>query len=273
MQLFRTVMLSLGSLGLWLACQEAYADWALNMPEGVTPISHEAYRLHMIILWVCVAIGIGVFGVMFYSIYKHRKSKGAVAANFHESHAVEVLWTVIPFLILVAMAIPATRALIMMEDSSGAKITLKATGYQWMWQYEYVEDGISFYSRLDEKSNSARQLGSGIDPATVENYLLAVDNPVVLPVNTKVRILTTANDVIHAWWVPALGGKKDAIPGFINEMWVQIEEPGIYRGQCAELCGKDHGFMPIVVKAVSAEEYRQWVAAQKAGNTAQQASL
>lgn len=273
MQPLRTVMLSLGAVGLGSACREAYADWAVNMPVGVTPISQEAYELHMIIFWICVVIGIGVFGVMFYSIYKHRKSKGAVAANFHENHIVEVIWTVIPFLILVGMAIPATRTLIKMEDTRNAEITLKVTGYQWMWQYEYLEDEVSFFSRLDAASNLARVTGSGIDPYTVEHYLLNVDKPVVLPVDTKVRILTTASDVIHAWWVPELGGKKDAIPGFINEMWVLIEKPGVYRGQCAELCGKDHGFMPIVVEAVSKEEYRRWINEQKAGAQSQHASL
>lgn len=250
------------------------ADWAVNMPVGVTPISREVYGLHMTIFWVCVAIGVGVFGVMLWSIFHHRKSRGVKAASFHEHHMVEVIWTVIPFLILVTMAVPAAKTLIRMEDTRDADLTLKVTGYQWMWQYEYLEDGISFYSRLDAESNKARQLDSGIDPESVSHYLLNVDNPVVLPVNKKIRILTTANDVIHAWWVPALGVKKDAIPGFINEMWTLIEEPGIYRGQCAELCGKDHGFMPIVVKAVSEEEYRQWVAEQTAkSGAAETASL
>lgn len=273
MQPFRTVMLSLGSLGLLSASPGAYADWAVNMPVGVTPISQAAYQLHMTIFWICVVIGIGVFGVMFYSMYKHRKSKGAVAANFHEHHLIEVIWTVIPFLILIGMAIPATRTLIEMEDTRNAEITLKVTGFQWMWRYEYIEDEVSFFSRLDAESNFARLKGSGINPRTVEYYLLNVDKRVVLPVDTKVRILMTANDVIHAWWVPELGGKKDAIPGFINEMWVLIEEPGVYRGQCAELCGKDHGFMPIVVEAVSKEDYRRWIEDQKAGTASQQVSL
>lgn len=263
MQTFKAALWALLGSAICLASQSVSADWALNMPVGVSPISKEVYDLHMTIFIVCCVIGAGVFGVMFYSIYKHRKSKGAVAANFHESHLVELIWTVIPFVILIAMAIPATKTLIKMEDTSDAEITLKATGYQWMWGYEYVEDGISFFSRIDAESNKARQLNSGIDPRTVDNYLLNVDKEVVLPINTKIRILTTANDVIHAWWVPELGGKKDAIPGFINHMWTLIEKEGVYRGQCAELCGKDHGFMPIVVRAVSKEDYRKWVAEQK----------
>lgn len=240
----------------------ARADWALNMPRGVTPLSQDIYGLHMTIFWICVIIGIGVFGVMFYSIWKHRKSRGEKAANFHENHVVEIVWTVIPFFILVGMAVPATRTLIDMEDTSGAEMTLKVTGYQWMWHYDYLDHDVSFYSRLDAESNRARQVRSGEDVRRVPHYLLNVDKPVVLPVDTRIRVLTTAADVIHAWWVPELGGKKDAIPGFINEMWIEIQEPGVYRGQCAELCGKDHAFMPIVVEAVSKEEYRNWVAEQ-----------
>jgi cytochrome c oxidase subunit 2 len=232
------------------------------MPRGVTPISREVYDLHMTIFWICVIIGIGVFGVMFWSIIRHRKAAGAKAAKFHENHTVEIIWTIIPFFILVGMAVPAAKTLIMMEDTRNADLTIKVTGFQWMWKYDYLEDGVSFYSRLDAESNKARQLNSGIDPNEVPNYLLNVDKPVVVPINKKIRILATANDVIHAWWVPELGIKKDAIPGFINEMWTLIEEPGTYRGQCAELCGKDHGFMPIVVIAVTEEEYRQWVAEQ-----------
>jgi cytochrome c oxidase subunit 2 len=247
----------------------ARADWAVNMPKGVTELSREIYDLHMIIFWICVIIGAGVFGVMFWSIVHHRKSRGAKAANFHENHVVEIVWTVIPFLILVGMAVPATRTLIKMEDTSGTEMTVKVTGYQWMWHYDYLDNDIAFYSRLDAASNAARQLDSDTDPREVPDYLLNVDNPLVLPVDTKIRILTTAGDVIHAWWVPELGGKKDAIPGYINEMWVNIDEPGTYRGQCAELCGKDHGFMPIVVKAVSKEAYREWVAEQ-GGQTGQQ---
>ena len=196
---------------------------------------------------------------MFYSIFHHRKSKGAKPASFHESTTVEIIWTVIPFVILVGMAVPATKTLIMMEDTRDSEITLKVTGYQWMWKYDYVEDNVSFFSKLDNNSNEARQLGSKIDVNQVDNYLLNVDNEVVLPTDTKVRILLTASDVIHAWWVPEITGKKDAIPGYINELWVDIKKPGVYRGQCTELCGKDHGFMPIVVRAVPKQEYVKWV--------------
>ena len=241
----------------------ASADWETNMPIRVTPTSEIAYDIHMLIFYITVVIGILVFGAMLYSIIYHRKSIGAKPAQFYESTKVEIIWTVIPFIILVGMAIPATKALILMEDTRDSEITLKVTGYQWMWQYEYLEDDVSFFSKIDDESNKARQLNSGIDVNQVKNYLRNVDNIVVLPTNTKIRILLTANDVIHAWWVPELGGKKDAIPGYINELWVDIKKPGIYRGQCAELCGKDHGFMPIVVQAVSKTEYHKWVSIQQ----------
>ena len=241
----------------------ALAEWETNMPRGVTPTSEVAYDLHMLIFYITVVIGIVVFGAMLYSIMYHRKSLGYKPAKFHESTKVEIIWTVIPFIILVGMAVPATKALIMMEDTRDSEITLKVTGYQWMWQYEYLEDNVTFFSKIDTESNTARRLNSGVDVKNVNNYLRNVDNAVVLPINTKVRILLTANDVIHAWWVPELGGKKDAIPGYVNEIWVDIQEPGTYRGQCAELCGKDHGFMPIVVHAVSKPEYYKWVGIQK----------
>lgn len=250
------------------AVMAALSDMPLNLTQGVTEISQRVYDLHMIILYIVTVIGILVFGVMCWSIFYHRKSRGAVAAQFHHSTTAEIIWTVIPIFILVAMAVPATKTLIFMEQTSDADMTVKVTGYQWKWKYDYMEDGISFFSSLDQKSNEARQMNSGIDPNTVDNYLLDVDNPVVLPINTKVRILTTAADVIHAWWVPDLGWKRDAIPGFINDNWTYIKEPGTYRGQCAELCGKDHGFMPIVVKAVTKEEYAVWVAEQKAAQAA-----
>jgi len=251
-----------------LAPASALADWQLNMEPGVTSISRNAYDLHMMVLWLCTIIGVLVFGVMFWSIFHHRKSRGAQAAHFHESTTVEVIWTLVPFLILVGLAVPATRALIHIEDASDADMTILVTGYQWKWHYKYLEDDIEFFSSLDPASNRARQLGSGQDPAAVDNYLLAVDNPVVIPVGRKVRFLTTANDVIHAWWVPALGFKRDAIPGFVNESWAMVEEPGIYRGQCAELCGRDHGFMPIVVDARPAEAFEAWAAEFKAKNQA-----
>jgi cytochrome c oxidase subunit 2 len=243
-----------------LASSGAMAAWELNMPVGVTPISRDVYDLHMLILWICVAIGVVVFGVMFVSIVLHRKAAGHKAAHFHHSTLAEILWTVGPFIILVALAIPATKTLIAMEDTSDAELTIKVTGYQWLWKYEYIEDGVSFYSSLAPSSRNAIYR----DPWQVDNYLLEVDNALVLPVGKKVRFLLTADDVIHAWWVPALGMKKDAIPGFINEIWAVIDEQGTYRGQCAELCGKDHGFMPIVIEARSDADYKQWVVAYKA---------
>ena len=252
-----------GLLALLALAAPAGAEYGLNMPRGVTPYSAEVYDLHMLILWICVAIGLLVFGAMFVAILLHRKSRGHQAAQFSHSTRAEIIWTVIPILILVAMAVPATRTLIYMEQTGDADMTVKITGYQWKWKYDYVEDGLSFLSNLDPESNRARQLRSGIDPASVQDYLLNVDNPLVLPTNTKVRFLITSDDVIHSWWVPEFGWKRDAIPGFINEAWVTIEQPGIYRGQCAELCGKDHGFMPIVVVAKSPAEYTAWVADQK----------
>jgi cytochrome c oxidase subunit 2 len=241
----------------------AFAELKLNMTEGVTSISQQAYGLHMLVLWIVTIVGIAVFAVIIYSLIYHRKSKGAVAAQFHESTTVEVIWTVVPLVVLVLIAIPATKTLLHIEDASNPDITIKVTGWQWKWQYEYLDEGINFFSNLDAKSNEARQRNSGVDVRTVEHYLLDVDNPIVIPVGKKVRFLTTANDVIHSWWVPALGMKRDAIPGYINEFWTRVDEPGVYRGQCAELCGKDHGFMPIVVKAVSDSEYQSWVKGQK----------
>ena len=239
------------------------AEYKLNMTEGVTSISRDAHDLHMLVLWIVTIVGIAVFGVIIYSLINHRKSKGAVAAQFHESTTIEVIWTIIPLVVLVLIAIPATKTLLEIEDTSNPDVTIKVTGWQWKWQYEYLDEGISFFSNLDAKSNEARQRNSGIDVKTVEHYLLNVDKPIIVPVGKKVRILTTSNDVIHSWWVPALGMKRDAIPGYINEFWTRIDEPGVYRGQCAELCGKDHGFMPIVVKAVTDSEYQSWVKEQK----------
>ncbi len=242
----------------------AMAAWELNMPKGVTDISHDVWDMHMLAFWIMCVVAFGVFGAMAYSIVKHRKSKGATPAGFHESTAIEVVWTVIPFIILIVLALPAARTLIVQEDDSGSEMTIKITGYQWMWQYEYPDSGVSFYSRLSDASREARVLGSDIDVNTVENYLLDVDKPLVIPVDTKVRLLLTSNDVIHAWWVPDFAIKKDAIPGFINTMWTKVNETGTYRGQCTELCGRDHGFMPIVVEVVEKGEYEQWLAAQVA---------
>jgi cytochrome c oxidase subunit 2 len=237
------------------------------MPEGVTELSKKIYDLHMIIFWVCVAIGVVVFGVMTYAIVAFRKSKGAVADTtmLHSTKA-EIVWTIIPVVILVVMAVPATRVLIAIEDTRNTELTIKVTGYQWKWQYEYIDDDIGFFSTLDRASDEARQLQSGLDPRQVPNYLLDVDNPLVVPEDTKVRLLLTAQDVIHAWWVPAFGMKKDAIPGFVNELWFKVDKgkSGIYRGQCAELCGRDHGFMPIVVRVLPKDEYAAWLAAQQA---------
>ena len=233
----------------------------LNMPRGVTEISQEVYWLHMLILWVCVVIGIVVFGVMIWSIVFHRKGRRE-AAHFHEHLRVEVAWTVIPFLILVGMAVPAAKTLIKMEDTGNAALTVQITGYQWRWHYQYLDEGFAYFSNIAQASNEARQLDAGIDLTKVDNYLLDVDNPLVLPVNRKVRFLLTANDVIHSWWVPQFSVKKDAIPGFINEVWTQIDEPGTYRGQCTELCGRDHAFMPIVVIAMEEADYDAWVAEQ-----------
>ncbi len=231
-----------------------------NMPRGVTPFSKDVYELHNTILAIVTVIGVLVFTAMFTSIIVHRKSKGYEAAKFSHSTKAEILWTAIPVLILVGVAIPSTRVLIDMESTGGAEMNIKVTGYQWLWKYDYIEDGVSFYSALDRDSNRVRQLHSGEDPRSVDNYLLNVDNRLVVPINTKIRFLLTSDDVIHSWWVPELGWKRDAIPGMVNEAWTLIEEEGVFRGQCAELCGKDHGFMPIVVEAVSREAYDAWVA-------------
>jgi cytochrome c oxidase subunit II len=250
---------------LLLGATPAMAAWSdLNLRVGVTPLSREIHGLHMLILWICVAIAVAVFGVMIYSIATFRKSKGAVPATFDHSTKAEIIWTVIPVLILVGMAIPAARTLVKIDDSRGSDLTVKVTGYQWKWQYEYVGEGVSFFSSLAPQSNVARQLDSGIDPASVPNYLLDVDHPLVVPQGVKVRVLVTAADVIHSWWVPDFAIKKDAIPGYINELWFLAEKPGVYRGQCVELCGRDHGFMPIVVEVKPRAEFDAWLAAQKA---------
>ncbi len=223
----------------------------------------------MLILWICVFIGIGVFGTMFYSIYFHRKSVGHKAAQFHENTTVEIIWTIIPTVILISMAIPATKSLLKLDDVKDADMSIKVTGWQWKWEYEYLDNDIHFFSSLDEESNKARQTGSGIDPRKVPYYLLNVDKPLVVPTQTKIRFLFTAADVIHSWWVPELGWKKDTIPGFINEAWTYVDKPGTYRGQCTELCGKDHGFMPIVVIAKEKADYEALVEEQKAAAKAE----
>ncbi|EGA72123.1 cytochrome c oxidase, subunit II [Vibrio sinaloensis DSM 21326] len=230
-----------------------------NMTKGVTNISGQVYDLHMLIFYICCAIAVVVFGAMFYSMYHHRKSKGAVAANFHESTKVEVIWTVIPIIILVLMAIPATKTLVAMEDTSQSDLTIKITGSQWKWHYSYFGEDVEFFSLLATSQKAI----DGIEEKGA-NYLLEVDNPLVLPINRKVRFLMTSDDVIHSWWVPAFAVKKDTIPGFINEAWTKIDEPGVYRGQCAELCGRAHGFMPVVVHAMEEEKYDQWLLDKKA---------
>ena len=259
-KLSRCCFLALAGASSTLFAASAQAAYELNMTESVTPLGRELYSLHMLVFWICVVIGIVVFGAMAWSIIHHRKSKGAQAANFHESTTIEIVWTVVPLLILIGIAIPATGTLIDLEDAkTDADITLQVTGIQWKWKYTYVDDDVSFISSLAQSSRDVMD-----DPTGHENYLLEVDNPVVLPVNKKIRFLFHAQDVIHAWWVPELAVKQDAIPGFINDSWAIIEEPGIYRGQCAELCGRDHGFMPIVVNAVTESEYRQWLTDKKA---------
>jgi cytochrome c oxidase subunit 2 len=242
----------------------AWSDFEVNLPVGVTSMSREIYDLHMLVFWICVVIGAGVYGAMIAAIVKFRKSKGAVPAKWTHNSTVEVIWTVVPAVILVAMAIPAAETLIRMEDTRESGLTIKVTGYQWRWHYDYIDEGVGFFSTLDRESNAARRLDSGIDPTTVDNYLLKVDNDVVVPVDTKVRLLVTGADVVHAWWVQAFGVKKDAVPGFINETWFTADTVGTYRGQCAELCGMDHGFMPIVVQVVSQQDYDQWLSTQRA---------
>jgi cytochrome c oxidase subunit 2 len=238
----------------------AQAEYALNMPRGVTPISRDLYDLHMLVLWICVVIGLIVFGVMAWSIIFHRKSRGAVAAHFHESTMVEIFWTIGPLLILIGVAIPATGTLLDLEDAkTNADINLEVTGIQWKWKYNYIDEDVQIISTLAQSSRDVIK-----DPTGKENYLLEVDNPIVLPINKKIRFLFHSSDVIHAWWVPELAVKQDVIPGFINDSWAIIEETGTYRGQCAELCGKDHGFMPIVVEAVTQSEYEQWLTGKKA---------
>ena len=250
--------LALALTGLALT-GSASAEWGLNMPRGVTELSQETYDLHMLIFWVCVWIGVVVFGVMIYSIFAHRQSKGAKPDQFSHSTAVEIVWTAVPVFILLALAVPTARTLIRLEDSRDPDVTIVATGYQWKWHYEYQDEELGFYSTLSGDSLEARRKQASLDPFNVDNYLLEVDNPIVVPVNKKVRLLLTSNDVIHAWWVPELAIKKDAIPGIINETWFKAEETGIFRGQCAELCGKDHGYMPIVVEVVDEDAYQAWV--------------
>ena len=243
----------------------AQAEYRLNFQDPVTEVARDIFGLHMLIFWICVAIFVIVFAFMFYSIFAHRKSKNYEASQFSHSTSVEIVWTIIPFIILVVMAVPATQVLIKMEDTTKSDLTIKITGYQWKWGYDYLglDQDISFYSTLSTPREQIDQFNKETAVAPGENYLLETDNVLVVPSGRKVRALITANDVIHAWWIPAFGAKKDAIPGYINELWfnVDVGKEGIYRGQCAELCGKDHAYMPIVVKVVTGDEFDAWVAA------------
>ncbi len=256
--------------GLWgalvlLGTGNAFAGYAdtLNLREGVTDISQKVFALHMLIFWICVVAAVLVFAVLIYSIFTHRKSRGAVPATFHESTTVEIIWTTVPFLILVAMAVPATTTLLALEDTRDADMSIQITGYQWKWKYDYLDEDISFFSALSTPRDQIEGTA-----AKGENYLLEVDNPIVVPINKKIRFLITSNDVIHSWWLPDLGWKQDAVPGFINDAWTELKEPGLYRGKCAELCGKDHGFMPIVLIAKTQEDYDTWVGEQKSAAAA-----
>ena len=244
---------------LWAVFSQAQASWTVNMAPGATAVSRAVFDLHMITFWICVVIGLVVFGAMFWSMLVHRRSTGQQPAHFHESTTVEILWTLIPLVILVIIAIPATKTLIKIYDTTESELDIQITGYQWKWHYKYLGQDVEFFSNLATPQSQIHNQ----EPKS-ENYLLEVDNPLVVPAGTKVRFLITGADVIHSWWVPAFAVKKDAIPGFVNEAWTRIDQPGIYRGQCTELCGKDHGFMPIVVEAKSKEDFAKWLAERKA---------
>lgn len=259
---FNSLIKILTGISLLVANAFAWAESKYNMPVGVTPMSHDIYRLHMLVFWVCVGIGVVVFSVLIYALIMHRKSRGVVAANFHEHPGLEITWTIIPFIILVLMAIPATLVLMKMTDNSKSDLSIKITGYQWKWRYEYLNQNINFFSNISTPQDQIHN-----QKAKNPNYLLEVDNPMVVPIHKKIRFLVTANDVIHSWWVPALGVKTDAIPGFIHDSWAWIEKPGIYRGQCAELCGMNHAFMPIVVVALPQEDFDKWVQERKMPTT------
>ena len=246
-------------IGLCSLFGPAQAAWDTNMRSGVTDVSRSVFDLHMTIFWICVVIGVLVFAVMFWSMFAHRRARRTESAHFHENTKVEVLWTVIPLLILIGMAIPATRTLIHIYDASESDVDIQVTGYQWKWHYKYLGEDVEFFSNLTTPRDQINNLAP-----KGEHYLLEVDEPLVIPVGAKVRFLITAADVIHSWWVPDLAVKKDAIPGFINESWTRVEQPGIYRGQCTELCGKDHGFMPVVVEVKSQEDYATWLSEKKA---------
>lgn len=264
----------------WIASAAAAnpEPWQLNLTRGATPTSQEIYHLHMAGFWTCVGIGVVVFTAMIVAMVRFRRSKGAIAETWNHNTRLEVVWTIVPVLILIALAWPSTSVLLRMADTTNSEMTVKVTGYQWKWRYDYIDyqgrtvDKVGFMSKLDLDSDRTRQRGSGLDPRDVRDsegyasYLLDVDKPLVLPTGIKIRFVITAEDVIHSWWVPALGYKVDAIPGIVNQSWTLIEQPGVYRGQCAELCGQDHGFMPVVIKAVAPAEFEQWLAAQEDGS-------
>ena len=271
---------AVAALGATLVSITAAADprpWQLNLDKGVTPISQQIWNLHMAALWVCVVLGIVVFGAMFIAIFRFRKSKGAVAATWSHNTLMEVAWTIVPVLILIGLAAPATILTREMYNATGSQMTVKVTGYQWLWRYDYVSyDGKpitkvpTIYSRLAWDSNTARQLGSGVSPYSLvdketgfHDYLLDVTHPLVIPAGVKVRFLITADDVIHGWWVPDFAAKRDAIPGIMNDAWAKVDKPGIYRGQCYVLCGQDHSAMPIVVKVLPRDQFNAWLAARE----------
>ncbi len=265
--------------------------WQMNLTPGVTSESREIYALHMAAFWVCVGIGVVVFGAMIIAMFRFRKSRGAVPANWSHNTKLEFLWTLVPVLILIALATPATRILMDEYDTTGSDMTIKVTGYQWKWRYDYVDyfgktvSKVGYMSKLAADSNRIRQTGSGLDPESVsdhgfKDYLLNVDKPLVIPAGVRVRFVVTGGDVIHGFWIPPFGIKKDAIPGIVNDVWVKVDQPGIYRGQCHVLCGQDHGFMPIVVNVVPKAQFESWLAAQeaqanmdKAARTAQAGSV
>ena len=254
-----------GGLALALYSMLAQAEYAMNLPKPASIIANQIFDLHTVTMWIIVGIAVVVYGAMFYSIVKHRKSVGHKAANFHHNTTIEIIWTTIPLLILIGMAFPATKTVLAMRDTSEPAMTVKITGYQWKWEYDYQQEGIKFMSVLSTPRDQFELKGTALKSA---NYLLEVDNPMVVPVGKKIRVLLTANDVIHAWWVPEFGIKQDAIPGFIKDSWFTADRPGIYRGQCAELCGKDHGYMPIVVEVKEQADYDMWVAEQKTKSAA-----
>lgn len=271
MALGKNLKVALATTMSFIVSQNAFAELNFNLREGATRVSHEVYDLHMLVFWICTIIGVLVFGVMFYSMWAHRQSKHPEPAKFHHSTVVELIWTTIPFIILIGLAIPATKTLIDIEDNSKADVNVLITGSQWKWNYKYMDGdakGIEFYSNLSTPKAQYEGVVDASGNKTFEekgeHYLLEVDKPLVIPAGKKVRFLVTAKDVLHSWFVPDFAVKQDAVPGFINEAWTKVDEPGIYRGQCAELCGKDHGFMPIVVEVKSPEDYAKWVAMQKA---------